>query len=150
VHERVGLIDLHPTLLELAGLPIPDATEGRSLAPALRGEPLGTRPYFAEIRSKPGPQPREQSFFAVGPPPYEVAAFRDRFKFLVGSDGSALFDLEADPGETRPLDRTQAAEAYDGLARLARRYAVEEPPTETSQPIPESVAEGLRALGYAD
>ncbi|MFN8543615.1 MAG: sulfatase-like hydrolase/transferase [Candidatus Binatia bacterium] len=37
VREPVGTIDLVPTVLDLAGLPIPAAVEGRSLRPCLRG-----------------------------------------------------------------------------------------------------------------
>ncbi|PIX37521.1 MAG: hypothetical protein COY42_26345 [Armatimonadetes bacterium CG_4_10_14_0_8_um_filter_66_14] len=37
-------VDLLPTMLELAGLPIPEGVKGTSLAPALRGEPLPERP----------------------------------------------------------------------------------------------------------
>jgi arylsulfatase A-like enzyme len=150
VRERVGLIDLHPTLLELAGLAVPAASEGRSLVPALRGEPLAAHSYYAEIKLTRGPGPREKSFFARGPPPYEVAAFRDRFKFMHGSDASALFDLATDSGETRPLDRAQAPDAYDRLSQQARHYADSQPASPAVQRIPESVAEGLRALGYAD
>lgn len=36
--EFVANIDLAPTFLDLAGLPIPDSMQGRSLAPLLRGE----------------------------------------------------------------------------------------------------------------
>jgi arylsulfatase A-like enzyme len=37
VHEPVGLIDLAPTVLDLAGLPLPPTVEGRSLKPFLTG-----------------------------------------------------------------------------------------------------------------
>jgi arylsulfatase A-like enzyme len=36
----VRTVDIAPTLLELAGLPIPKSVEGVSLAPLMRGEPL--------------------------------------------------------------------------------------------------------------
>ena len=34
----VNLTDVMPTMLEEAGLPVPEAVEGRSLAPLLRGD----------------------------------------------------------------------------------------------------------------
>lgn len=38
VRELVSLLDLPPTLLDAAGLPVPDEMQGRSLVPLLRGE----------------------------------------------------------------------------------------------------------------
>ena len=39
--QFVANIDLAPTFLDLAGLPIPESMQGRSLAPLLRGESPG-------------------------------------------------------------------------------------------------------------
>jgi arylsulfatase A-like enzyme len=49
VSNVVRTVDIAPTLLELAGLPVPPSMEGVSLARALRGEPLGAElPAFYE------------------------------------------------------------------------------------------------------
>ena len=41
VDEPVSIVDLAPTLLDAAGLPIPDEMQGRSVLPLLRGERAG-------------------------------------------------------------------------------------------------------------
>src|SRR6185369_686031 len=41
-------VDIAPTLYELAGVPAAPALDGRSFAPALRGEPIDPRTAFAE------------------------------------------------------------------------------------------------------
>ena len=48
VREPVSLVDLMPTLLDLAGLPAAEVAQGRSLAPALRGEQLAARPVILD------------------------------------------------------------------------------------------------------
>ncbi len=49
VASRVGLVDVSPTLLEMVGLEVPAGIDGRSLAPALRGDDLDDRPYYSEV-----------------------------------------------------------------------------------------------------
>lgn len=48
VTETVSLVDIAPTILDAAGLR-PDAMQGRSLVPALRGDPIGPSPAYAEV-----------------------------------------------------------------------------------------------------
>ena len=51
IDQPVSMIDVLPTILELAGLPQPDVLQGRSLAPLLRGGELEPRPViFDEFR----------------------------------------------------------------------------------------------------
>lgn len=90
--ETTGLIDLAPTLLELAGFEVPRDLEGRSLAALLRGQrPSGEGYAFAAmIRDRSVPEER-------------VAVVRGRWKLIRGPHGVELYDLDADPNELRNL-----------------------------------------------
>ena len=91
VGTPVGLLDLAPTLLDVAGASIPPEAEGQSLVPALRGEALAERPVFSE------------SLYRV---PYELKAVRQNgYKLIyhVNDGRYELYDLSADPAEQRDL-----------------------------------------------
>lgn len=82
------LLDLFPTLCELADLPIPETVEGQSLLPLLGGG-----------------EGRESLFFAYKN--CQRAVRERRFKlieyFVDGARHTQLFDLQEDPWETRNL-----------------------------------------------
>jgi arylsulfatase len=102
--EIVELRGLMPTLLECAGLPIPDGVEGRSLLSAMRGASA------APVADAGGGAVRER---VRGHLHGEHALFgqslqwitTDRWKYCwMSADGhEQLFDLLADPTETRDL-----------------------------------------------
>ena len=43
-NSMVELVDIYPTLADLAGLPVPDYVSGTSLAPAVRNSEVAVRP----------------------------------------------------------------------------------------------------------
>lgn len=96
VDEMALNIDIAPTFLQLAGLPVPEAMQGRSLAPLLKGEPADWRKaFFYEYFQENG----------FGAP--TVLAVRTANAKLVKYPGhdewTELFDLSKDPYETRNL-----------------------------------------------
>ncbi|HEY8516448.1 MAG TPA: sulfatase [Candidatus Binatia bacterium] len=142
VEAPVSLVDVAPTILELVGAePLPDA-QGLSLAPAFAGGKL------------PGERPLFFSWHTAG----ARGVRHGRWKFLHADHGHELFDLEADPLETRPLLRREparkeeldllaahAAESEQLRARLAATAGDERRPA-----ISDEVERSLRALGYLD
>jgi arylsulfatase A-like enzyme len=106
IQTRRSAIDLVPTILDLCGVPAPSATEtdflaGTSLVPDLL-TPAGTepkaRPVFVDM--------------AAGPNNADRQALIQDDKKLVASGGRplSLYDLAADPGESKDLldDASQA------------------------------------------
>ncbi|AUH39270.1 sulfatase family protein [Streptomyces sp. CMB-StM0423] len=89
----VSTVDLAPTFLELAGLPVPREMTGVSQAEVLTGGAPSARDHvICEFRHEPT---------AVSLRTY----VDDRYKLTVyqGRTYGELFDLRADPGETRNL-----------------------------------------------
>ena len=113
IGEPVSLCDLLPTLVEIAGGTADDIvseTDGGSLLPLLRGQTLPERAVFAEHLEGATSAPR-------------VMARKGRFK-AVFSDAypPQLYDLLADPGETRNLaESPEFAEAERDMRALAEK-----------------------------
>jgi arylsulfatase A-like enzyme len=100
VHELVNLVDLPATLLDAAGLPIPDSVEGRSILPLLRGERDGwPDDVFIQIsESQTGRAVRTHRWkFAVESPDGLSRASSDTYI------ETHLYDLQNDPHELTNL-----------------------------------------------
>jgi arylsulfatase A-like enzyme len=108
VDERVTLVDLGPTILDLFGLATPATFLGQSLAPILAGGTAElTRPLFAEGRLRRS---------LVTPEGLEV--IEDQRRKLV-----EVYDLTTDPGETRNLFDADPVRGDAALATLRAFFA---------------------------
>jgi arylsulfatase A-like enzyme len=134
--ENVGLVDLMPTILDVAGIRPPEGLTGRSLVAG--GEEERPVIVFSETSR------REELRGAIGP---ELKLIYD-----LRRGGEQLFDLKADPLEREDLAGSGPPEAADLAAALEgwlRRY----PPGEGQPrmvPLDDSDRDRLRALGYVD
>ena len=133
----VELIDIAPTILELAGLPLPHGMQGRSLLPILQGqaEPHQHRDfvrceyYCALNPNAPGRDEYEGSFATM---------YRDeRYKVVVyhGHEQGEIYDLQEDPGEFNNLwDDPGSADLRFDLVRRnfdALAFSVDTGPPQT-------------------
>ena len=85
--RAVELLDIYPTLVELAGLPVRDDLEGSSLVPLLRDA--------AAPRERPALTTHNRGNHAVR---------SDRWRFIHYADGSQeLYDMDRDPHEWHNL-----------------------------------------------
>lgn len=135
------LTDVVPTILDLAGLPIPAGVQGRSLLPGLRGAPMPAVPVFAETV-----MPEESYGFAP------MESLVEGNLRLVISPRRRLFDLRADPGEVHDIAATRAADV-ERLANALDAYVVEHRSAAAAAaraPEDPQRTAALQALGYVD
>ncbi|MGQ9770362.1 MAG: sulfatase-like hydrolase/transferase [Thermogutta sp.] len=91
----VYLFDVYPTVFELLGVPLPDGVEGRSLVPIIQGKTTAVREsVFGAYRG------------------FQRSVRTESYKYIryrVGQEiNEQLFDLRADPWETRNLANERA------------------------------------------
>ncbi len=125
--QFVANIDLAPTFLDLAGLPIPASMQGRSLAPLLRGETPGdwrTSVYYRYYHD-PGDH-NTAAHLGVRTATHKLIYFWKKNAY-------EMFDLTKDPTEQHNLlfDAAEAkqpeiaakfAELKDEIVRLQKEY----------------------------
>lgn len=87
----VELRDVMPTLLDCAGLPVPDRLDGRSVVPLTQGHPTPWREYLHG----------EHTLF--GQSMHWLTDGREKYVWLSGTGREQLFDLVADPRECDDL-----------------------------------------------
>jgi arylsulfatase A-like enzyme len=114
VRDEIALnVDVAPTLLAAAGLPVPDEMQGRDLMPLIRGEAVVWRDDFLF----------EHLFQHAGIPRSD-GVVEGRYKYLRYIDQEPvyeqLFDLQTDPHET--LDVAGDPDHGEVLRRMRERY----------------------------
>jgi arylsulfatase A-like enzyme len=160
IEAPVSTVGVFATILDLAGLaPLPTLQVG-SLAPLAAGEPNASGgPILSELqrsRELARPEVRDPQL----DPAQRYRLFREGSLKLVERTGGAplLYDLAADPGETRDLAAERPDDAARMLARLeAVRASLDLPaidgPMDGGGERPEldaATREQLRALGYSE
>lgn len=120
--DLIEMRDVMPTLLDLAGVPVPDALDGRSFAPALRGHTYTGRDWLHG----------EHPFF--GHAVHWITDERWKYVWRSGDGHEQLFDLAADPQELRDLARqpehaehlaSQRARLIEALADAEEGFVVD-------------------------
>ncbi len=139
VSKIVEVVDLMPTLVELAGQTVPPGVQGSSLLPMINGG--GQPPYVAFGES---PQLGGQRFVALGG--------MDMVSGIGGKDAE-LYDLANDPLESANLAESEA----DRLAVMTRHLEAWEkmvavasldPELRTEEELDEDTLKQLKSLGY--
>jgi len=149
-HVPASLVDVAPTVLELAGIEVPPGLDGVSLAPVLRDPEAGLGPGRTRVAQQHGfvfeedgrrrAEVGDES--ALG-----VAVLRDDLWYIAGPDGEALYDMARDPEQRR--DRSDAAPpALAGLRRDAEAHRALDTRPRVVRPAGPALRRQLEALGY--
>jgi len=140
VRDPIGSIDFVPTLLDLLGLPVPGVFEGESRAPGVKER--------AEHRTG--------SVVATDGRSWKLVTGRWSYIFSRKYRRRELYDLEADPGESRNLAARRPGVARELGHRLAERIRrsrrhpyLREAEVERVE-MTEDIEKTLRSLGYLD
>ncbi len=146
VKQRVSVVDVLPTLLELLGLRVPEKIQGRSLVPLLAetgsgaagAAPFPAEPLYAETLS-----PRLIRGWG------ELRAlFAGDYKYIHGPRPE-LFDLANDPRELHDLAAERPAVAKELRSKLELYIATHAVTgLDSSVAVDEDTASRLAALGY--
>ena len=110
VEKEVGLIDVPPTLLALAQIPIPASMQGFSLVPLLHGEAMERPPVTFETYQTIAGTGRHSV--------HVVGAVSEHLKVVLDlrTRAIAAFDLDTDPGEITGVLSQDKADRVRALA----------------------------------
>lgn len=136
--ELVGLVDLPPTLLDVAGLDVPDSYQGTSLCRLVfDGEWNRT-----EIMGG----------WEIPEPTYVYRDLRWKYIQRPGNESDELYDLEADPDESENVIDQHPERVEQFETKLAdHKLLIERTETDVEAvEIDENVKERLRRLGYQE
>lgn len=147
VPTAVGLVDIAPTLIELAGERVPKGLQGRSLAATLGGEEPAPGVYFAEVNVKMG---RGQRRIEDPPPDMEkAAAYLWPYKLTQDAHGLRVWQLN-DTGEMeKPVrDIARLEDVRDRLLPFLEEFLGDQWDKPSHAALNEDELEELRSLGY--
>lgn len=131
VDEPASLLDVAPTILDVIGLPQPASTQGRSL----NATGASDRELFSESLYA-------RNHFGCAP----LRSLRAGHYKYIDAPTPELYDLSADPLESRNLYGSQTARATAMRGRIASLVSTA-PAAQSRAPSPEA-ASALRSLGY--
>ncbi|MDY7038859.1 MAG: sulfatase-like hydrolase/transferase, partial [Thermodesulfobacteriota bacterium] len=140
-HEVVSLVDLMPTIMDVARLEIPDGVEGESLLTLSSGKSRTviseSFPYDWQLNLHPRFQREERAIFSK------------QFKFINSTSGKReLYDLSDDPGEKVNLYKPDLAAANELGTELSRWLTQESEVASEPINLEKDTIDRLKSLGY--
>ena len=144
IDSRVGLVDVAPTILQIAGLPVPSGMQGQSLLTMMQPPVGGTeaaavdRPVYSE-----SDYPRKAFGWS------SLRAWRTSKYLFIEAPRSELYDQATDPHADHDISVHAPAVAQTLKTQVdAFRQRTSSSTTAASQAVDPQALEKLSALGY--
>lgn len=145
IHEFSGIIDIMPTILDIAGIPCRNGS-GRSLLPLIRGRKIKDQTVYATLY---GSENEDQTAYFLRNPKYGFHLYHNQTL-------QQLFDLVQDPSETEDISHRERFFANMFKKRIIAHYKKQQQYREHHrlknrkiQPTKKDI-EKLKNLGYID
>ena len=142
--------DLHPTILDLAGLEVPQDLDGRSLRPLIEGRAEPPRTAYAELLAAYDAnskfhrlRPRDAMIHSLIDPPWKLILHPKN------PDDHELYNLDSDPGELDNVYASEPAVARRLTAQLRELDPFVDQPFGAGA-VDTEAYERLKALGYVE
>jgi arylsulfatase A-like enzyme/Flp pilus assembly protein TadD len=156
IDTRAGLVDVMPTILQVAGISIPKEMQGESLLPMLQTTASGpAATHSAARRNADSEPPRDRPAYAESDYPHRtfgwssLRSLRSGKYLFVEAPNQELYDQSADPKEEHNLAATSTAVTNTLGSQLdtfrQRTSTAKEAPKVVTDP---ELQERLNALGY--
>jgi arylsulfatase A-like enzyme/Flp pilus assembly protein TadD len=139
VHARAKLVDIAPTILEVAGVAIPSQMQGQSLLRIAKANPAADQPAYARSDFS-------QKAFGWS----ALESWRSGKYFYIRAPKPELYDLSSDPATTRNLAQSSKAildTMASQLEAFDRRFT-DEGKKAASGGLSSSEVQKLASLGY--
>jgi arylsulfatase A-like enzyme len=142
VQERVGTIDIAPTIADFAGLDKAFDQYGRSLRHAASGELDPDQIYFAEVGLRTGASAEESWYYADS-----LAVYSGNLKQVSKRDKLELFETRAADNHLTPIAPDQISALAEYLAGLNEEFLAAESRFKNGR-VSEADRDQLQGLGY--
>jgi arylsulfatase A-like enzyme len=142
VQERVGTIDIAPTIADFAGLDKAFDQHGQSLRNAASGELEPDQIYFAEVELRTGASAEESWYYADS-----LAVYSGNLKQISKRDKLELFETRAADNHLTPIAPDQISALAEYLAGLNEEFLAAESRFKSAR-VSEADRDQLQGLGY--
>jgi len=142
VQERVGTIDIAPTIADFAGLDQVFDRYGQSLRNAATRELDPDQIYFAEVELRTGASAKEGWYYADS-----LAVYSGNLKQISKRDKVELFETRATDNHLTPIAPDQLSALAEYLASLNEEFLAADSRSQDAQ-VSEEDRDQLQGLGY--